>query len=163
LSTKTIATTLNIINLYYQQQQILKPNLITMQAEKPRSSATAAAATDDDDFLEDQEQALVQELASIEQQKKRLKTTTADSSSSSAAATSITEGEKVADGIRFSLSNKRFLTVKKWKGKSLIDVREFYEKDNQVLPGKTGISLTVEQWDALKGLIGSVDAALNKV
>lgn len=132
-----------------------------MQAQKPT-----------EDALEAQEQALMKELASIESEKKRLKTedssTTAASGAAAAASAAsgnaeIQEGEKTADGVRFTLSHKRFVSVRRWKGKPLVDVREFYEKDGELLPGKSGLSMTPEQWEMLKSLVPSIDAALDKV
>lgn len=36
----------------------------------------------------------------------------------------------------FELSGKRRVTVSSFKGKMMVSVREFYEKDGQTLPGK---------------------------
>jgi len=62
-------------------------------------------------------------------------------------------------------SNKR-VTIRSWKGMTLVDFREFYEKGGKMFPGKKGISLKAEdQYLALKNLLveGSVDAAIEKV
>lgn len=52
------------------------------------------------------------------------------------------------------------LLLLEFRGKIYVDVREYYEKDGEMLPGKKGISLTVEQWEKLKALIPKIDDAL---
>ena len=36
------------------------------------------------------------------------------------------------------LGNRKFATVSEFKGKTLVQIREYYEKDGQMLPGKKG-------------------------
>lgn len=69
-----------------------------------------------------------------------------------------------ADGEeRFMLAKKRYLTVREFKGKVMVDIREFYEDNNGDLkPGKKGICLQLDQWNALKGHIDDIDAAIQK-
>jgi len=63
------------------------------------------------------------------------------------------EGEKYID-----LGKKKRATVRTFKGNTLIDIREFYGADGDEKPGKKGISLTVEQWEALKHSTGTIDS-----
>ncbi|KAG8177380.1 hypothetical protein JTE90_015934 [Oedothorax gibbosus] len=62
----------------------------------------------------------------------------------------------------FSISKMRFVNVREFRGKVLIDIREFYDKDGELKPGKKGICLNTEQWQALKDQIENVDAAIKK-
>lgn len=56
------------------------------------------------------------------------------------------------------------MTVRKYKGTILIDVREFYlTPDGELKPGKKGISLTVAEWNVLNRstTISEVDDVIN--
>lgn len=63
----------------------------------------------------------------------------------------------------FALGPKRRITVRQWKGKPMVDIREFWtdSKDGQDKPGKKGISLSLDQWNTLKSLMPSIDALLH--
>lgn len=41
-----------------------------------------------------------------------------------------------------------------------MDIREYYEKDGETLPGKKGIALTHEMWNKLKMNATLIDEAL---
>ncbi len=57
------------------------------------------------------------------------------------------------------------LTVRKFKSVVLVDLREFYvdKADSVTKPGKKGISLTTEQWEALKVAVPLIDAEVVKL
>lgn len=50
---------------------------------------------------------------------------------------------------KWQLDAKRSVTINDFRGKKLIDIREYYEKDGKNLPGKKGISLSLVQFKAL--------------
>ncbi|KAM9926131.1 hypothetical protein OXX59_003432 [Metschnikowia pulcherrima] len=62
----------------------------------------------------------------------------------------------------FELDKKKQVTVRKFNGVSLVDIREFYiDKDTQEKkPGKKGISLTEDVWRKLLEQKDEIEAAL---
>ena len=57
------------------------------------------------------------------------------------------------------------VAVKAYKGKPLIDIREFYndKSTGELKPGKKGISLTSEQYIQLKSSLSEIDDALAEI
>lgn len=41
----------------------------------------------------------------------------------------------------WTLSKNRFIKVRNFRGKLFVDIREFYEKNGELLPGKKGIPI----------------------
>ncbi|GAB1606128.1 hypothetical protein Ahia01_000895200, partial [Argonauta hians] len=62
----------------------------------------------------------------------------------------------------FQLSKMRYATVSEFRGKVLIGIREYYEADGELRPGKKGISLNVEQWKNLKNHMDDIDSAIEQ-
>ncbi|CAD0041134.1 PC4-domain-containing protein [Aureobasidium pullulans] len=60
----------------------------------------------------------------------------------------------------WELSGKRRVTLSEFKKMHLINVREYYEKDGKMLPGKKGISLSLEQFSAFLEVLPEIEAAL---
>ncbi|KAI9643404.1 hypothetical protein NHQ30_008023 [Ciborinia camelliae] len=57
----------------------------------------------------------------------------------------------------------RKIELSEFKGQTLINIREFYEKDGKALPGKKGISLTVDQYKNLLQFIPQINSSLKKM
>lgn len=60
------------------------------------------------------------------------------------------------------LSDKRKVVLSSFRGKMLISIREYYQKNGEMLPTSKGISLTVEQWKALREGMPAVQEAINR-
>jgi len=60
------------------------------------------------------------------------------------------------------LGRDKHVVVREFKGKTYIDIREYYVDKNtmETKPGKKGISLTCEQYQKLKSVIDEIDHAL---
>ncbi|KAJ3694968.1 hypothetical protein LUZ60_000345 [Juncus effusus] len=67
------------------------------------------------------------------------------------------------DLILCNLNNKRRVTLQEFRGKTLVSIREFYEKDGKQLPTSKGISLPVDQWKVLKDAAPAVEDAIKKL
>ena len=62
----------------------------------------------------------------------------------------------------FQIEGTLNLSVSQYQGMTLIDIRKYFEKDGNVLPTKRGISLTVEQWDALLSKLEDIKAYIEE-
>ncbi|XP_028770270.1 uncharacterized protein LOC114727722 [Neltuma alba] len=61
------------------------------------------------------------------------------------------------------LSNKRNVVVHDFRGKKLVSIRDFYQKDGKQLPSAKGISLPTEQWSAFKKSVPAIEEAITKM
>lgn len=62
----------------------------------------------------------------------------------------------------WEISKMRRVTISSFRGKNLVNVREYYEKDGQELPGKKGISMSVDQFSALIRLLPDIEQSLKQ-
>ncbi|CRG90423.1 hypothetical protein PISL3812_07467 [Talaromyces islandicus] len=89
---------------------------------------------------------------------KRVKTAKASrSNNSSSSSKTDANGDTYWD-----ISNSRRVTISTFRGKTLVSIREYYEKDGQDLPGKKGISLPVEQFNALISHLPDIEGVLSQ-
>jgi len=74
------------------------------------------------------------------------------------------DDENVDDGkTEWELGKMRKVSLNEFKGRVLVDIREYYsDAAGDLKPGKKGISLSTEQWQAFKAAIPKIDAALKK-
>jgi len=101
------------------------------------------------------------------QKKKKLEpkpNTKASTSDSKASKGASKKGGKSDDGdeSKFEIGKNRFVTVCDFRGKKMVNIREFYQNDDgDMKPGKKGIALTIEQWNKLKDQMEEIDDALD--
>ncbi|KAJ7770215.1 transcriptional Coactivator p15-domain-containing protein [Mycena maculata] len=124
------------------------------ESVNPRSKASKKAKLEEEDELDGSE-------SSPRTAKKPKYTVKAEDTDSEGVDVQCTpEGEKFID-----LGKNKRVTVRNFKGSTLIDIREFYaDKATQELkPGKKGISLSVDQWEELKKIAGTLDSLIVKM
>ncbi|XP_023705789.1 RNA polymerase II transcriptional coactivator [Cryptotermes secundus] len=73
-----------------------------------------------------------------------------------------TSGSKSEEEPSWLLEKNRFVKVREYRGTVYIDIREYYDSDGDLKPGKKGISLTTFQWQKLKKIISEVDDAIKE-
>ncbi|RZC70033.1 hypothetical protein C5167_033177 [Papaver somniferum] len=68
--------------------------------------------------------------------------------------------DEYGDVIICRLSEKRRVTVQDFKGKTLVSIREYYQKDGKHFPSSKGISLSNEQWSAFRTAVPAIEEAI---
>ncbi|XP_066507262.1 SUB1 regulator of transcription a [Hoplias malabaricus] len=64
----------------------------------------------------------------------------------------------------FQIGKMRYVSVRDFKGKVLIDIREYWmDQEGEMKPGRKGISLNPEQWNQLKEQIDDIDEAVKRI
>mmetsp|Transcript_16786 Transcript_16786/g.21560 ORF Transcript_16786/g.21560 Transcript_16786/m.21560 type:complete len:110 (-) Transcript_16786:244-573(-) len=103
------------------------------------------ASSDDDSLVSDEEE-VNQKKSSSKKMKSR--------------------GGRNADGdFLIDLGKNKKCCVRSFKGRTLIDIREYYVDKNsgEEKPGKKGIALQPEQWEALKEACEEIDQAIEEL
>ncbi|XP_022149411.1 RNA polymerase II transcriptional coactivator KIWI-like isoform X2 [Momordica charantia] len=59
--------------------------------------------------------------------------------------TSKKDSDETDEIVVCEISKNRRVMVRNWQGKIVVDIREFYVKDGKQMPGKKGISLSMDQ------------------
>ncbi|KAL4768922.1 transcriptional Coactivator p15-domain-containing protein [Aspergillus nidulans var. acristatus] len=62
----------------------------------------------------------------------------------------------------WEISKMRRVTISSFRGKTMVNIREYYEKDGEELPGKKGISLPIDQFSSLVTLLPAIEIALQE-
>lgn len=66
------------------------------------------------------------------------------------------------NNLYWEISKARRVTVSDFKGKKMISIREYYEKDGEWLPGKKGITMTLEQYAGFVSVLPGIETALRQ-
>ena len=65
--------------------------------------------------------------------------------------------------VTFLLDKKKRITVQKFKGQLKVDIREYYDDNGVMKPGKKGISLNLDNWNKLKEFLDKIDEAIDNI
>ncbi|KAF2495440.1 PC4-domain-containing protein [Lophium mytilinum] len=73
------------------------------------------------------------------------------------------EQHKDSDGQPYwELGTKNRVSIAEFKGKTFVNIREYYEKDGKWLPGKKGIMLPPEQYTILLAALPQIEKVLSE-
>lgn len=73
-------------------------------------------------------------------------------------------GSNEAEDNKFMLSKNRFVAVREFRGRVMVDIREFYnDSEGDLKPGRKGIALSLDQWTKLKDHIDDIDEAVKDI
>lgn len=122
----------------------------------PKSREVVSTSSDSESDSEVDQKAKRKKAAAPEKPVKKQK------SGESSGGSKCTKSDK--DDNLFQIGKMRYVSVREFKGKALVDVREYWmNQDGEMKPGKKGISLLPDQWNQLKEMIPDIDDALKKL
>ncbi|CAL1707514.1 unnamed protein product [Somion occarium] len=145
-----------------ESEPVKKPSKSAPKRNTRASKSKKRSETEDEDEDEDEEE----EKPAPKKQKLDKGKVAVKKSSSNEPKEDETDGSAIRtdkDGSKYvELGKKRRAAVREFKGVVYLDIREFYEKGGEELPGKKGISLNLEQWEALKQNAHTIDSLFAK-
>ncbi|XP_044727521.1 RNA polymerase II transcriptional coactivator [Chrysoperla carnea] len=66
------------------------------------------------------------------------------------------------EDLSWPIDKRRFVKLREFNRKWMVDIREYYDADGDLKPGKKGIALSIPQWQKLKEIVDEVDEAIKK-
>ncbi|XP_048875095.1 activated RNA polymerase II transcriptional coactivator p15-like [Brienomyrus brachyistius] len=124
----------------------------------PKSKETLSTTSGSDSDSETEKKAKRKKASAPEKPAKKQK-----SGESSAGGDSSKATGKSDDNL-FQIGKMRYVSVRDFKGKVLIDIREYWmDQHGEMKPGKKGISLNPEQWNQLKEQMSDIDEAMKRL
>ncbi|KAF8482584.1 transcriptional Coactivator p15-domain-containing protein [Russula ochroleuca] len=116
--------------------------------DSSKRKATEKEASDSDDNAQHLDEAPRPAAKTVK--KPRLSSKNDESDSDSEDIDIKTKLQKNSEGDMYvDLGKKKRVTVRSFKGTTLVDIREYYGNEGDEKPGKKGIALSVEQWKSL--------------
>uniref|UniRef100_A0A0A9WCZ1 Activated RNA polymerase II transcriptional coactivator p15 n=1 Tax=Lygus hesperus TaxID=30085 RepID=A0A0A9WCZ1_LYGHE len=114
----------------------------------------------DDSDSDTSDVSLNSEDGTKKQPAKKAKTEKKPSKTDSKAKSSSSSGN--SDESVFQLGGNKQVTVREFRGKLYVDIREFYMDKNsaEMKPGKKGVALSVDMWRKLCDLKDEIDEAI---
>lgn len=127
----------------------------------PKSKEVLSSSSSDSDSDSDVDKKAKRKKPSAPEKPSK-KQKSGESSRAGGGASSKSSNDK--DDNMFQIGKMRYVSVREFKGKVLIDIREYWmDQEGEMKPGRKGISLNPEQWNQLKDQISEIDDAVKKI
>ncbi|XP_077572186.1 activated RNA polymerase II transcriptional coactivator p15-like [Stigmatopora nigra] len=123
----------------------------------PKSKEVLSSSSGSDSNSDVETKAKRKKAAPAEKPAKKPKTESGKAGGSS-------KGDSNTEDNMFQIGRMRYVSVREFKGKVLVDIREYWTNtDGEMKPGKKGIALNPEQWNQLKDHISEIDEAIKRI
>ncbi|KAI0000577.1 transcriptional Coactivator p15-domain-containing protein [Russula vinacea] len=129
--------------------------------DSSKRKATEKDVSDGDDNAQHLDEATQPATKTVKKPRIALRNDEDDTDSDSDSEDIRTKLQKNSEGDMYvDLGKKKRVTVRSFKGTTLVDIREYYGNEGDEKPGKKGIALSVEQWKCLVQASGSISDLL---